>query len=130
MHLLILFHFILKTSEVHNIQLSNFLSFPQGKPVATPASYLKWSWEWSAVFTVSLLCSALAAYKLNLLWQMMMMLIWERPSLLGEQSGKHGSDLAKQREVAAGVPLQPCVLDMHRSAKNAHQQVRKNRDNP
>lgn len=63
--LLILFHFILvilKTSGIHNIQLSNFLSFPQGKPVATPVSYLSWSWEWSAALAVSLLCSVLVAY--------------------------------------------------------------------
>lgn len=41
--LLILLHFILiilRTPKIHNIQLSNFLSFPQAKPVATPASYL------------------------------------------------------------------------------------------
>lgn len=87
MCLLILFHFIifiLKTSEIHDIQLSNSLSFSQGKPVATPASYLKRTWERSAVLTGSLLCRVLVACKLNLLWQMMVTPISERLVLYWE----------------------------------------------
>lgn len=131
MCLLILFHFILlilKTSEIHNMQLSNFLSYPQGKPVATPASYLKWSWEWCAVLTVSLLCSVLVAYKLNLLWQMMVMPTCERLVLCWEnRAGCMEVTCPGEGKWLQEFLCSQCVLDVHRSAKNAHQQVKKSR---
>lgn len=56
---LILLHFtliILRTLKIRNVQLSSFLSCPQGKPVATPVLYLKWLWERSDKQGLSCLC--------------------------------------------------------------------------
>lgn len=130
MCLLILFHFIifiLETSEIHHTQLSNFSFFPQGKPVATPApSYLEGTWEWSAVLTGSLLCRVLVAYKLNLLWQMMVMptcdrliLYWENRVGCMEVTWP-GKEKWLQELLCSHV-----CLTCTDQARHAHQQVKK-----
>lgn len=131
-HFLILLCFILSiltTPKIHNIQLSNFLSFPQGEPVAT----LHHIWTdlgsglQPAVLIMPLLHRVKVACEFYVLCQMMVMPIYERPFLYWEDRLDTRKWPGQAREVAAGVPLQPF---MPFSAQNDYQQVKKNLDSP
>lgn len=86
--LLILFHFIvifLTAPHTHNMELSSFLSFPQGKPMATHVSYLNWSWKWSEACAVALLHWIQVACEFYIFLQVTVAVVYERPFLCWEE---------------------------------------------
>lgn len=124
--LLILFHFILiflTAPQTHNVERSNFLSFPQGKPMATPLSYLNWSWKWSEACSV---CCVFAVLNSGCLWVLPLpasdsgSCLWKTLSLLGGET----EYMAMPRS-GDGVPW--CVQVAPEPVWDAYQQVKKSR---
>lgn len=119
-HLLILLHFILivlTAPQIHNIQLSNFLSFPQGKPVATPASYLNWSWERSEQSEVCSARHGFAALSTGCLWVLLPASygdnsLWKTLPLLRGQIGYVQTNIPGDGRpwLLEGAPLQVRML--------------------